>query len=174
MTKLKKILCGHLDSLAEFGTYVNSGNRKRHLVSYRLEDSRNILQNMEKVRMIEKERLNTLAEKYAHEQPMTKTEDAEFADMLTQIARIVYLKNCRTQHIQDMDDMLQEMIIFELKAIKKACNFENIYALCFINCRWCWLNILNRWKSHKDVDEMERLADYQTLKTDIRGEQIWN
>lgn len=122
--------------------------------------------------MISKERLNYLAEQYATEQPMTREESAEFSDMLLQVARIVYLKNCRTQHIMDREDMLQEMIVFELKAIKKAKNFSNIYALCFINCRWCWLNIMNRWKTHVDVDEMERLEDYQTLKTDIRGELV--
>lgn len=123
--------------------------------------------------MIDKARLNLLAEKYAKEQPMTREESTEFSDMLLNVARIVYLKNCRTQHIMDMEDMLQEMIVFELKAIKKARTFENIYALCFINCRWAWLNIMNRWKSHKDVDEMESLADYQTLKTDIIGDRIY-
>lgn len=122
--------------------------------------------------MIEKARLNYLAEKFAHEQPMTKTESAEFADMLLQIARIVYLKNCRTQHIMDMDDLLHEMIVFELKAIKKAKNFTNIYGLCFMNCRWSWLNVMNRWKTHMDVDEMERLEDWQTLKSDITGELL--
>lgn len=123
--------------------------------------------------MIEKSRLNELAEKFAHEQPMTKTEDAEFSDMLLQIARIVYLKNCRTQHIMDMNDLLQEMTVFELKAVKKAKNFSNIYALCYINCRWCWLNKMNRWKTHVDVDEMDRLEDWQTLKSDIKGERIY-
>lgn len=123
--------------------------------------------------MIEKDRLNYLAEKFAHEHPMTHEEDAEFADMMLQIARIVYLKVCRTQHIMDMDDMLQEMIVFELKAVKRAKNFTNIYALCYMNCRWCWLNIMNRWKTHVDVDEMERLADYQTLKTDVKGDLVY-
>lgn len=122
--------------------------------------------------MIEKERLNALAEKYAHKQHMTHAEAAEFADMMLQIARIVYLRVCRTQHIMSMDDMLQEMTLFELKAVKKAKNFSNIYGLCYMNCRWCWLNIMNRWKTHVDVDEMERLTDHQTLKTDIKGELV--
>lgn len=120
--------------------------------------------------MIEKQRLNELAEKFATEQSMTHAESAEFSDMLLQIARIVYLKNCRTQHIMSMDDMLQEMMTFELKAIKKARNFVNIYALCYINCRWCWLNTMNRWKKKKDVYEMDRLSDWQTLKTNLQGE----
>ena len=123
--------------------------------------------------MIEKERLNALAEKYAHEQHMTHAEAAEFADMMFQIARIVYLRVCRTQHIMSMDDMLQEMIVFELKAVKRAKNFSNIYGLCYMNCRWCWLNIMNRWKTHVDVDEMERLTDHQMLKTDIKGDLIY-